>query len=72
MCAVLTHSQGGYTALHLAAVNFQVDCVQLLVDAGASLEAKTDYGETPLDRCGSAAVRFVLLKERKKREKSTQ
>ena len=56
MCAVLTHSQGGYIALHLAAVNFQVDCVQLLVDAEASLEAKTDFGGTPLDRCGSAAV----------------
>lgn len=51
-------------------VNFQLECVQLLVDAGASLEAKTDFGETALDRCGSTAVRLIILKEKQKREKA--
>uniref|UniRef100_A0A0N5A987 ANK_REP_REGION domain-containing protein n=1 Tax=Syphacia muris TaxID=451379 RepID=A0A0N5A987_9BILA len=38
----------GYTALHRAAYSNSVDCVNFLISAGASLDARTKDGWTPL------------------------
>ncbi len=37
-----SHSQGGYTALMYAAYSGHVDCVRLLIDAGADKDATTN------------------------------
>jgi ankyrin repeat protein len=40
-CCGGSDAQNGYTALMLAAENGHIDCVRLLVDAGAGKEAKS-------------------------------
>ena len=52
------------TALHLAAETDQVETAQLLLDAGADIEALTSWGATPLEwasAMGSAKVGDLLL-----------
>ena len=52
------------TGLHLAAETDQVEIAQLLIDAGADLEALTSWGATPLDwaaAMGSTRVGDLLL-----------
>ena len=52
------------TALHLAAETDQSETAQLLLDAGADIEALTSWGATPLDwaaAMGSARVGELLL-----------
>jgi len=43
-----TASKGGWTALHNAAFNGHIKCCGALIAAGASLDAKTKVGYTPL------------------------
>ena len=38
----------GFSALHWAAFSGRIECVKLLLDAGALLESQTDDGRTPL------------------------
>ena len=52
------------TGLHMAAETDQVETAQLLVDAGADIEALTSWGATPLDwaaTLGSTRVGDLLL-----------
>lgn len=37
-----------YTPLHAAVAAGRVDCVRMLIEAGADIEAKNVYGNTPL------------------------
>ena len=39
----------GRTALHIAVQNGKVNCVKVLVNAGAPLDAKDQRGRTPID-----------------------
>ena len=39
-----------YTALHFAAQEYAVDAVKALLKAGANVDAKDDYGNTPLGK----------------------
>lgn len=41
--------QGGFTALHASAFSGDLPMVRLLIDADATLDLKTDDGQTPLD-----------------------
>lgn len=65
--SVNTKFSRGYTALHAACMEHKLDSMELLVDHGAELEAKTDDGLTPLmiicsqhDRSGAKAVSLLL------------
>ena len=52
------------TGLHWAAEKDQVEAAQMLLDAGADIEAKTSWGATPLDwaaAMGSVRVGDLLL-----------
>ena len=54
----------GKTGLHWAAETDQVQAAQMLLDAGADIEAKTTWGATPLDwaaAMGSGNVADLLL-----------
>src|SRR5688572_4543187 len=54
----------GKRGLHWAAEFDQVEVAQLLLDAGADIEATTSWGATPLDwaaTMGSAKVAELLL-----------
>lgn len=54
----------GKTGLHWAAETDQVETAQMLLDAGADIEAKTSWGATPLDwaaTMGSVGVADLLL-----------
>ena len=57
---------GQGTGLHLAACEGHVDCCQVLVDAGADIEAKHGQGRTPLMHASDTdcAVLELLLKSR--------
>ena len=54
-----------WTPLHFAAGNEQLECVILLLKAGADVDPEDDYGQTPImlavDDMGSPAVVRVLL-----------
>jgi ankyrin repeat protein len=41
--------QGGFTALHAAAQNGNLDLCKLLIEAGADMNARTTEGQTALD-----------------------
>jgi ankyrin repeat protein len=52
------------TPLHMAARRGNVETAQLLLDAGADIDAKDKAGDTPLRRavnCGKAAVAELLI-----------
>ena len=54
----------GKTGLHWAAEEDQVGAAQMLLNAGADIEAKTSWGATPLDwaaTMGSAGIADLLL-----------
>ena len=54
-----------YTALHFAAQAGNIDVITLLLEAGASVNAKDNYGNGPMMRCNNdtpAAVFETLLK----------
>jgi ankyrin repeat protein len=46
--------EGGYTPLHAAAQNGDVELIDLLLDRGARLDARTAKGETPADLADAA------------------
>ncbi|RCS44033.1 ankyrin repeat domain-containing protein [Bremerella cremea] len=48
-CDVNERGDNGYTALHAAVLNRQVDVVRLLLERGADIHAKLDSGQTPED-----------------------
>ena len=50
LCLAPRRSQDGRTALHVAVLNGKVECVKVLVEAGANKEATNNNGETPLHR----------------------
>ena len=50
------------TALHLAAAGGYAEIVKLLIDAGASLDLKDDYGFTALRHCAGASSTTALEK----------
>ncbi|MGA2557695.1 MAG: ankyrin repeat domain-containing protein [Verrucomicrobiota bacterium] len=57
---------GGETALHLAAAANNAECVKLLAQAGADVEAKAENGCGPMDyavACGSPTAAAVALAE---------
>ncbi len=39
----------GWTPLHFACLDDNLECAELLLDRGADLEAKDEWGHTPLD-----------------------
>ncbi len=47
--------ENGWTALHFAAQNNSVPIGRLLIEAGADIEAKDSYGNTPLFRATFAS-----------------
>jgi 26S proteasome non-ATPase regulatory subunit 10 len=54
----------GWTPLHLAAANGQLDLCQMLLRHGANVEARDDMGFTPLlraARCGKREVCQLLM-----------
>jgi ankyrin repeat protein len=54
----------GKTALHEAAEHDEADVVEALINAGADIDARTDWGATPLDWAGvlgSRAAADVLI-----------
>jgi len=56
--------ENGWTALHFAAQNNSVPIGKLLIEAGADIEAKDSYGNTPLFRATFAShgdCRFIKL-----------
>jgi ankyrin repeat protein len=64
---------GGWTALHFAARELQLEIAKLLLDAGAPLDVKDEYGNTPLQRAilqrevfssEAAPAMIELLKQR--------
>ncbi len=61
-----------WTPLHLAAENDQVECASLLIQSGADIDAKDQYGTTPLmlavDEMVSVSVAKLLLQKGADRE----
>lgn len=54
--------EDGDTALHLTCLYGHLPCVQLLLERGASLEAKDEDGAIPLhDACAGGFTQIVLL-----------
>ena len=54
----------GYTALSLASLRGEVDCARILIDAGASYDPPTVFGEMPLDLAKAGnhpAIESLLL-----------
>ncbi|KAF3339224.1 putative E3 ubiquitin-protein ligase XBOS32 isoform X2 [Carex littledalei] len=51
-----TKSDGGVTALHMAALNAHVECVQLLLDLGASVSEVTVDDGTTIDLIGPGST----------------
>jgi uncharacterized protein len=51
---VNARQEGGYTPLHAAAQNGDVELIDLLLDRGARLDARTDDGRTPADLAEAA------------------
>ena len=54
-------SDGGITALHMAALNGHVDSVQLLLDLGASASQVTVEDGTTIDLIGMSRFRSCFL-----------
>lgn len=54
------------TPLHVAATNRAVECVELLLLAGANPIAETDEGETPLD-CAKVGSKLHEVDEKRNR-----
>ena len=57
----------GYSALHFAAQRQEAEIVRILLDAGADIEAKDQFGNTPLNRAtfyskGNGGTISVLLR----------
>jgi ankyrin repeat protein len=50
-------SMAGMTALHVAAVNGEMEALRLLVQAGAEKDALAFDGATPLQLCGYGGAR---------------
>lgn len=59
--AVNACQRGGWTALHSAAANGDIDSVQALLSAGADPAAVNEQGQTPLELAPDPAVRTILL-----------
>ena len=57
------HAQDGATALMLAAGNGRVDCVRLLLDAGADTNATTNVRATSVWGVAFGVVRQLLLRQ---------
>jgi ankyrin repeat protein len=55
-----TKSDGGVTALHMAALNAHVECVQLLLDLGASVSEVTVDDGTTIDLIGTSFLQKFL------------
>lgn len=63
--AIQATQPDGMTALHWAVVHEHAVAVQLLLDAGADVDGRTNYGVTPLSiacRRGAAQVVHILLR----------
>jgi ankyrin repeat protein len=56
-------NSGGRTALYVAAVGGRADCVQLLLEHGADLDAKVMYQFTPLPPMENLFYNFEILIE---------
>lgn len=58
-------ADGGITALHLAALNGHLDCVQLLLDLLANVSATTFHYGTAIDLIGVVTIvlKFTVNKE---------
>lgn len=53
---------GGYSPLHLAVANGNVEIARLLVDAGCSIDHQNQYAWTPLHiACQSANKELISL-----------
>ncbi|WOG96477.1 hypothetical protein DCAR_0415812 [Daucus carota subsp. sativus] len=52
--------ENGDTALHLACVYGHLTCVQILIERGASLEAKDEDGEIPLHGASAAGYADIV------------
>ena len=50
----------GTTALHTAASHGNMECVKLLLDAGASKAVKNHYGQTPYSKCNNAEIKALV------------
>ena len=58
---VHARQRGGWTALHSAAANGDLESVQALLSAGADSAAANDEGRTPLELASQESVRAALL-----------
>jgi Ankyrin repeats (many copies) len=61
-----TKSDGGVTALHMAALNAHVECVQLLLDLGASVSEVTVDDGTTIDLIGTSFLQKFLCQNKHK------
>ncbi len=52
-------SYGGWTPLHFAVQNANLEKVQLLIDAGAGVNDKDDHGNTPLEDAMSLGIEDI-------------
>ena len=50
MCDVDQVNREGYTLMHTAAFNGEINVVQFLVESGANLASLTPQGNTPLNK----------------------
>ncbi len=58
---VQARQRGGWTALHSAAANGDLESVQALLSAGADSAAANDEGRTPIELATDDSVRTALL-----------
>lgn len=57
-------ADGGITSLHMAALNSHTECVQLLLDLSANVNAVTVQDGTTIDLIGILQLEsFVMLSE---------
>ncbi len=57
---VWTKDKDGWTPLHYASRNNSIEIAELLIEKGADVEAKNEWGNTPLDWARSDEMRALL------------
>ena len=53
----------GETPLHIAAREGHIDIAELLINKGADVNAKNNYGKTPFDYAKNEEIRQLLKRE---------
>ena len=55
----------GETPLHIAAREGHIDIAELLINKGADINAKNNYGKTPFDCAKNEEIRQLLKEHRR-------